>query len=136
MTKITIEHDGGLRSVFEWQKKIDEEMADALREAIRSATGEPDMSTMICIIAKIRQATGLNEKPMLADLPDAIADLMDKQVVKVEEWRTKYDNLARTAMEQASSLARENNLLRDELRQIVANPASGGIHASRMGARP
>jgi len=115
MTKITIEHDGGLRSVFEWQGMIGLDMADALNAAVVSAMGEKHELDLLWIIAKIRQATGLNEKPMLSELPDAIADLMDKQAAKVEEWRTKYDNLARTALEQASSLARENKLLRDEL---------------------
>lgn len=98
MTKITIEH-GGLKSVFEWQEKIEGDMADALREAIRAATGEPDMSTLIWAIAKIRLATGVNEKPMLSELPDAISDLMDKRNRRIRHLESELAQIATDATE-------------------------------------
>ncbi|MGE8143089.1 hypothetical protein ACQKOE_14025 [Novosphingobium sp. NPDC080210] len=98
-TKVTIENNG-LKSVFEWNGLIGLDMADALNAAIVTAMGEKHELDLLWTIAKIRQATGLNEKPMLSELPEAIAGVMQKADAKIVLLETALRQIEVDATEQ------------------------------------
>lgn len=95
---ISISNDG-LKSVFEWKGLISLDMVDALHTAITAAIGEKHELDLLWLIARIRQVTGLNEKPMLTELPEAIAHVMAKQDARIIYLETALRQLEVDATE-------------------------------------
>lgn len=89
----------GLKSIFEWKGLISLDMVDALHTAITAAIGEKHELDLLMLIARIRQVTGLNEKPMLTELPEAIAHVMAKQDARIAYLETALRQLEVDATE-------------------------------------
>lgn len=115
MKKITIE-DGGLKSIFEWDGLIGLDMADAINAAIVTAMGEKHELDLLWTIAKIRQIVGVNEKPMLSELPEAIQAVIQEQETKIICLETELRQLEVDANEHHADWCNfppENNEARD-----------------------
>lgn len=73
---------------WELQMRLDIENEAALNERIKKLESiienDQNQSFLIKIIADIRKITGLNEKPMLSDLPDAINNLLSELRNKIK----------------------------------------------------